>query len=183
MNLQAQPEKRLRQLLSLTGLLLAGAGLWGCGDFPGEGEEQRYARHLSKQHAAHRRESRQRAEVVERELATPLRPARYPFRGCAVEYRPRPHTQRATIALACGDFGPSWPLRVSYGYLRCDHWPGVFTDMGRVVVFTAPDGGEYAVNDAAHAVGYRKLRSLLRDPERPRLARQPLIERGLALCA
>lgn len=65
--------------------------------------------------------------------------------------------------------------------MRCDHWPGVF-GKGRVIVFTAPNGKEYAVNDAAHAVGYRKLRSLLRDPERPRLARQPLIERGLALC-
>ncbi len=172
---------RPRLLLPLMGLLLAGAGLWGCSDFPGEGEEQRYARHLSKQHAMHRRESRQRAKVVERDLAAPLRPARYPFRGCAVEYRPQPHAKRA-IALACGDFGPGWPLRVDHGYMRCDHWPGVFSAMGRVVVFTAPDGGEYAVNDAAHAVGYRKLRPLLRDPGRPRLARQPLIERGLALC-
>jgi hypothetical protein len=167
----------------LVGLLLVGVGLWGCGDFEGEGEEQRFAQQISKRNAAHRHESRQRAEVVERELAASLRPARYPFRGCAVEYRPRPQAERATIALACGDFGPSWPLRVSHGYMRCDHWPGVFIGMGRVIVFTAPDGGEYAVNDAAHAVGYRKLRPLLRDAERPRLARQPLIERGLALCA
>jgi hypothetical protein len=180
-HLRVPPETRLRRLPPLTGLLLVGAGLWGCGDFKGEGEDQRFAQRLSRRNAVQRRESRQRAEAVERELAAPLRPARRPFRGCAVEYRRRPQAERATVALACGDFGPSWPLRVSHGYMRCDHWPGVF-DMGRVIVFTAPDGGEYAVNDAAHAVGYRKLRPLLRDPERPRLARHPLVERGLTLC-
>jgi hypothetical protein len=164
-------------------LLTAVTALPGCSGFGAdeEREEQRFASQLSHENAMHRRRARIRAEVIERTLRLPLHTALRPFRGCKFEYRPVPTPRHGVLPLSCGDFGPKWPLRVDHGYLRCEHWSRVF-DRGRVIVFTAPKGVEYAVNDAAHAVGYAKLVPLLRIPTRPRSSRQPLVDRGLRLC-
>lgn len=169
----------LATILSLAAFI----ALCGCSGFGAdeEREEQRFVRQLSHENAMHRRRARIRSEAIERTLRLPLRPALHPFHGCEVEYRPPPNPRHGVLLLSCGDFGPRWPLRVDRGYLRCEHWPRVF-DRGRVIVFTTPKGGEYAVNDAAHAVGYAKLVPLLRAPTLPRLSRQPLVDRGRRLC-
>jgi hypothetical protein len=173
-------DRGARLLMAALGAL-AIATQWGCSNELSEAEEQRFARQLTRENAVQRHRSRIRAKSIERALHVPLRRAIHPFEQCEVEYRPAPQPRNGVLPVSCGDFGPTWPLWVDHGYMRCDHWPRVF-DRGRVIVFTAPKGGEFAVNDAAHAVGYMKLVPLLRAPNRPRVARQPLIDRGRRLC-
>lgn len=78
------------------------------------------------------------------------------------------------------DFDQPWPLTVESGTLRCEP-PGA-------VVFTAPDGTEYAVNGMAEGQDYADIEPIWRDdPDPPagadlKVSIHPLIEAGLDLC-
>jgi hypothetical protein len=79
------------------------------------------------------------------------------------------------------DYGQAWPLTIDHGTLRCEPWS--------TVVFTAPDGTEYAVNGMAEAQeGLADIEPIWRDdPDPPagadlKVSIHPLIERGLELC-
>lgn len=147
-----------------------------------EARERRFAQQRQEENAKGRREGQGRARAVEATFDLQLRRASRPFQGCGVEYGSSVVPKLGVVAIACGNFGPNWPLTVERGFLRCELWPGVFGG-GRIIVFTAADDREYAVNDAGHAVGYPKVVPLLRDPSHPRLSRQPLVRRGLRLCS
>ena len=79
------------------------------------------------------------------------------------------------------DYGEAWPLTIDRGTLRCEP-PGT-------VVFTAPDGTQYAVNGMAEGQqGLADIEPIWRDdPDPPagadlKVSIHPLIERGLELC-
>lgn len=75
------------------------------------------------------------------------------------------------------DYGNAWPLTVDEGTLRCE-------PAGQVV-FTAPDGTEYAVNGMADTAGYADIDPIWagsRDPGIPKMSMGPLIDDGLAMC-
>ncbi|HEX2161771.1 MAG TPA: DUF2511 domain-containing protein [Thermoleophilaceae bacterium] len=85
-------------------------------------------------------------------------------------------------AVSRAELGADWPLTVDRGVLSCD---------GPGVVFTTPDGSEYAVNGTAKGAGYADIEPIWReDPaydlpdDGPplRVDISPLIERGLELC-
>ncbi len=79
--------------------------------------------------------------------------------------------------LTAKDFGVSWPLTVSGGYISCVR--------GHAIVFRQGGVG-YAVNGSARALGYASLTPIWKDsptPEYgPKMSIGPLIDRGLALC-
>jgi hypothetical protein len=74
------------------------------------------------------------------------------------------------------EFGESWPLTVSEGWLRCEP--------SGAVIFRDASGADYAVNDEAAAAGFVPIDPLLvsapASPERDELT--PLIQLGLVLC-
>lgn len=75
------------------------------------------------------------------------------------------------------DYGQEWPLTVDQGKLRCES--------PSAVVFTAPDGSEYAINGAASTQGYAEIDPIWRnnpDISEAKVNIGPLIDDGLALC-
>lgn len=75
------------------------------------------------------------------------------------------------------DYGDRWPLTVEHGTLRCE-------PVERVV-FTDPDGKDWAVNGAASSHGYDEIEPIWADnPEIDGTKKiiSPLIEDGLSLC-
>lgn len=78
------------------------------------------------------------------------------------------------------DFDEPWPLTVDGGTLRCEP--------PSAVVFTAPDGTEYAVNGMAESQDYADIEPIWRDdPDPPagadlKVSIHPLIEAGLDMC-
>lgn len=75
-------------------------------------------------------------------------------------------------------FGEAWPLTVDSGLLRCEP-PGA-------VVFTAPNGTEYAVNGLAESQGFADIDPIWAanpEPLIPKMDISPLISAGLELCA
>jgi len=80
-----------------------------------------------------------------------------------------------------GNMGDDWPLTVDKGTLACNGSGGVGE-----VVFTAPDGTEYAVNGTAKSGGYKDIRPIWADDESLghglKKDISPLIDKGLSLC-
>jgi hypothetical protein len=80
------------------------------------------------------------------------------------------------------EFGEEWPLKVPSGDLRCEGSEGFGS-----VVFTAPNGTDYAVNGPALDNGYPEIEPIWRfepglEKYELRVNMSPLLERGLALC-
>jgi hypothetical protein len=74
-----------------------------------------------------------------------------------------------------------WPLTVNDGVVRCEGSDGIGS-----VIFTAPNGTEYAVNGTAKGA-HRELReidAIWKKPDRYglRISMGPIIDKGLALC-
>lgn len=170
----------LRRLVCLAGLfaLLSSAGC-GSGQTEGEREFEEQVE-VARQHAREREEAGQRARRVMRKMRPQLRAAPGADPGCGVEYAPAPGRD-GILPIACGTLGRSWPLTVRHGFLRCEVRG---SDGGRILVFTAPGGREYALNSAASAVGYESVKSIRR-PVAPRVragALDPLRQIGYVLC-
>ncbi len=67
------------------------------------------------------------------------------------------------------EFGADWPLTIESGELRCE--------LG-VVVFKAPNGTDYAVNEQAVGAGYKDIEPIWD----PKIALAPLVVARLKLC-
>jgi hypothetical protein len=162
--------------------LLLALAVSGCSDGPRivgaqrEFEEQADA---ARENARERRAAHRRAFRVESAMQATLRAARRPTPGCRIEYGPL-RSRQGIVPIACGDIGAAWPLTVAHGYLRCE--PSVRENFERVI-FTAPDGTEYAVSRAAAGVGYADIGPILKPGAKDgNAALEPLLERGLAVC-
>ena len=88
--------------------------------------------------------------------------------------------ESAGVSVSRDEVGAGWPLTVESGTLRCEG-----SERFGAIVFTDPDGNEYAVNGVAKGDGFAPIDPVWRDD--PELAGLkvplgPLIERGLALC-
>jgi hypothetical protein len=130
-----------------------------------------------------RREANARERRIEREFA--VRPVRVGGSAddCRLKLDGRARPIMRTVPLACGSAGGAWPLRVEFGFLRCDR--------GRVegvvknpVVFTTPSGGNYGVNGAANVLGYPPIKAILRSGPSALVRRglEWLGRQGSALC-
>ncbi|WP_445300140.1 DUF2511 domain-containing protein [Microcoleus sp. D3_18_C4] len=87
--------------------------------------------------------------------------------GCAEE---------TSITVNQQTYGKTWPLTVTNGILSC---------VDQAVIFTAPDGNQYAVNGFAITAGYPSIDPItLPDPVNPRSKRYlgVLIDDGKRLC-
>lgn len=80
--------------------------------------------------------------------------------------------------------GAAWPFTVPYGAVSCEVW-GPLQERGPVVVFAAPDGTLYGLNEKAQSMlnlppvdGIWRL-----GPDGQRVSLSPIIDRGLELCA
>jgi hypothetical protein len=74
-------------------------------------------------------------------------------------------------------FQGEWMLTVNSGELACE--------APSAVVFTASDGGKYAVNGTAEAKGYNDIRPIWKDNPQvqgTKINIKPLIDEGLKLC-
>jgi hypothetical protein len=94
----------------------------------------------------------------------------------------------STIVASCGGalnrrnissstFPGEWMLTVNSGELICES--------PSAVVFTAPDGGKYAVNGTAEGKGYNNIRPIWKDNPQiqgTKISIAPLIDEGLKLC-
>jgi hypothetical protein len=156
-------------------------GITGCAEGPrivGAQREFEEQAERARENADERQAAHRRALRIQREMRPLLRHPRHPAAGCEDEYGPiKP--RGGIEPVACGNFG-SWPLTVARGYLRCE--PSIRKNFERVI-FTAPDGSEYAVNTSAHGVGYLGIEPILKRGKmgsKPDL--DPLIQRGLRLC-
>jgi hypothetical protein len=100
----------------------------------------------------------------------------------AAALRQASHRRRAATwkAFAEGEFGDRWPLTVARGHLRCE-----FGEVGgrtvRRVVFTSPDGTDYALSDAARWVGYASIAPIYQGA-RGAQYRNALTAAGAKLC-
>lgn len=104
-----------------------------------------------------------------------------PQPNCTLVLRSPPRPHLGIVPIACGNFPAPWPLNVEHGFLRCE--TAHHTPTRRRVVFTSPQGAEYAVNVYARIVGYARILPLLNDADSngPR-AKKLLTKRGLRLC-
>lgn len=82
--------------------------------------------------------------------------------------------------MACGNLPAPWPLTVRRGYLRCE--PSIRKNFDRVI-FTVPNGAEYAVNTSAHGVGYLGIDTIWKQNSKgEKVDIEPLLKEGLKLC-
>lgn len=88
------------------------------------------------------------------------------------------NSSKLTVSQA--EFGDSWPLTVSSGYLECWKKNAVLFHTG---------GRTYAVNGTAlgwrHQEGWRDIKEIWADDPRPGYVGKdigPLLDRGLSLC-
>lgn len=132
---------------------------------------------IAREHTEEREKAHGRALRIE----ALLRPAleRQPERdGCRFAVR-EPRTREGIALVACGDFGGSWPLPVSWGYLRCEP---AFKNRRYRLIFSTPRGTEYALNWRARGVGYPNIKTALRREDGGRIDVGALVERARTLC-
>lgn len=165
------------------GVLLLAAGAAGCGgSYALRSANDEFAEQVenARENARERDAAHHAALQVQQEMGADLRRARHPSAGCKVEYAAVAPRQ-GIAPIACGNLASAWSLTVDHGYLRCE--PSLRPNFNRVI-FTAPDGSEYAVSRAARGAGYRGIDPIRRrDPSGNQADLEPLLERGLALCS
>lgn len=79
--------------------------------------------------------------------------------------------------ISADDYGKRWPLTVPKGSLRCEQ--------PELVIFTDPDGNDWAVNGAAATEGYDEIDPIWADNPDIKGTKKnigPLIKDGLTLC-
>lgn len=150
----------------------------GCEDAAFDVEHPRKAAALSKENAANRRVAHGKAMVAIKELRPLIGPARRPTATCHAEIRRPIQRQQGVLPVACASFEQRWPLRVQYGFLRCEP-KGLYAN--REVVFTTPGGKDYAASVGARMVGYPRITPIFRRNAGPRYE-SALTKAGLALC-
>jgi hypothetical protein len=133
---------------------------------------------LSKENAANRRVAHRRATVVIEELQPLIGSAHRPTATCHTEIRRPAQRRQGVLPVACANFEQRWPLRVQYGFLRCEP-KGRYAN--REVVFTTPGGKDYAASVGARMVGYPRITPIFRRDAGPRYG-SALTKAGLALC-
>ena len=90
-------------------------------------------------------------------------------------------TSKEPGEISASEYGKKWPLTVDSGVVRCEG-----SGAAGEVIFTAPDGTEYAVNGTAQA-NYPPIDPIWRyDPELKKyeikVSMGPVLDTGLALC-
>lgn len=168
--------------LAAAGMLPAVMALTGCGSaghFVGAEKEAEEQAQFRREDARERRVARNRAVRIERAFDVERQLVAHPTAFCRLEIPPsRPN--HGIVPVSCGSFGSGWPLTVEWGYLRCE--PSIKQNFERVV-FTAPDGTEYAVNRSAYGIGYPGIRPLRRKYlSGKRASIGILLSRGSSLC-
>lgn len=180
---RVRPRKiRITSIPYAIGALIVLLGITGCDEGPRiVGAQQEFEEQVdrARENAKEREAAHRHAVPIQRAMHPRLRTARHPTADCNVEY-PSIRPQEGIEPIACGNLAGVWPLTVKWGYLRCE--PSIRTNFERVV-FTAPDGTEYAVNASAHGVGYVGITPIWkRGKEGTKVDIEPLRDRGLALC-
>jgi hypothetical protein len=171
------------RFLSCTALILLGVAVTGCGsdyEYRSAGAEFDEQVEAARENADERQEAHVRAVRIERTMHPQARSARKRLGDCELEYAPiKP--RNGVVPIACGDLAAKWPLTVKRGYLRCE--PSIRKNFERVI-FSAPDGAEYAVNSSAHGVGYLGIDVIWKHDSHGRgIDIEPLREKGLELCS
>jgi hypothetical protein len=166
-------------IMAVASVCLGAAGCGSSAHFVGAEREFEEQDQVRREQAAARDAARRRAERIQRQIAAAPLPVAEPTSSCHLEFGPvKP--RGGIIPIACGDLGERWPLKVESGFLRCE--PVVKQDL-KEIVFTAPDGVEYAVNIGAVGAGYRNIAPLRRKlANGSRASKLPLAERGEELC-
>jgi hypothetical protein len=179
---QSSPRRAVGSAFAAAGMLAAVLVLTGCGNaghLVGAEKEAEEQAQFRREDAMERRVAHNRAVRLERAFDVERQPMTRPTVSCRLKVPPsRPH--HGIVPVSCGSFGSAWPLTVEWGYLRCE--PSIKQNFERVV-FTAPDGIEYAVNRSAYGVGYPGIRPLRRKHTNGMRANIGiLVSRGLSLC-
>lgn len=158
------------------------AGLSGCGhgSIGDEADEFRAAAKIAVQNRIARHQAHARAEPAFRALSGAFVRSGNQGSVCDVRTRRGSGPIHGAMAVSCGDFGMTWPLTVDHGFLRCETGSFEASDAKRVV-FTTPQGRDYAVNEAARWVGYGRIASIFRPDAGPRY-RSVLAGAGARLC-
>jgi len=151
----------------------------GCGE-PSEQQQWREAAKVARENRAGRQAAHREAEPALRALRDEIVPAERPTAGCDKEVRGGAHAVDGVLAVACGNLGEKWPLTVEYGFLRCVLAPWD-PPQNKMVVFTAPSGKEYAVNEPARFVGYERIAPIFKRGAGPRNG-SALVPIGIRLC-
>jgi hypothetical protein len=160
---------------SLPVVLLLGLCLAGCQSI--EEREHGELAEIARAHADEREQARARALPVEASLRPALE-RRSGIQGCGS--RVRTSQAREGIALvACGEFGDFWPLRVQWGYLRCEP---AFKKGRYRLIFSAPSSRDYGLNWRARGVGYPSIDPVLRDEAGGSADAGVLVKRARTLC-
>ena len=148
----------------------------GCEEGVLDVEHSGWAVALSKENATNRRVAHRKAMVVIKEFHSLIKPARRPTVTCHAEIRRPVQRRKGVLPVACANFEQRWPLRVQYGFLRCEP-KGRYTN--REVVFTTPGGKDYAASVGARMVGYPRITPIFRRDAGPRYG-STLTEAALA---
>ena len=142
--------RSLTALAALLCLLVAS----GCSEGSLDVEHPAEAAAVSRQNAAKRRLAHRQAMPAVRRLRRSVLTTAASAEGCGADLRRPAPTIDGVRAVACGDLGRDWPLRVDYGFVRCEP-KGRYQQRG--VVFTAPDGKDYAASVGARMDGYPRI--------------------------
>lgn len=156
-------------------LLLLGLCLPGCQSI--EEREHGELAEIARTHADEREQARARALPVEASLRPALE-RRPGLQGCGSGVR-TPQAREGIALVACGEFGVSWPLRVPWGYLRCE--PALKKGRYRLI-FSAAGGREYGLNWRARGVGYPSIDPVLRHEADGSADAGVLVKRARTLC-
>lgn len=161
-------------------LFVALFSIAGCGESRTEADRE-FAEQVetARLHARERADARRRALRTVQAMNPQLRRPAEAYAGCDVEYAPIT-PRNGVLPIACGNLGDAWPLTIERGYLRCEMRG---SGSGRIVVFSAPSGTEYALNSPAHAVGYESDKSIRRSSDRRNGGLDRLLRIGLHLCS
>lgn len=174
--------KRAASISAVIGTLLLMLVAAGCNEGPRiVGAQREFDEQVerARENARERQAAHRHALRVEQTMDAHLRAAAHPTADCQVEYAPV-RARQGIVPIACGNLLGSWPLTVKFGYLRCE--PSISKNFSRVI-FTAPNGSEYAVNSSAHGTGYLGIDMIWkRDSAGKKADIEPLRKKGLELC-
>jgi hypothetical protein len=167
------------------GLLLMIAlvsGCIGCGEslWPNEEKRARKAARVARENREMRRVAHRRALKVQSQIRRGLVFGASDAADCDKRVVQPLQPVEGTQVVACGNFGAGWPLALEYGFLRCEHG-AIAGRPQRRVVFTTPDGTDYALSEDARWVGYPPIAPIFGDNGEPRY-RNALTRAGLRLC-
>lgn len=165
----------MQRIGGATSLLLLLLCLGGCQST--EEHEHAELATIARAHAHEREQARARALPIEAFLHPDLE-SLPSGKGCGFGAQ-MSRTRKGIALVACGDFGGSWPLRVSWGYLRCEP---AFKKGHYRLVFSAAGGTEYALNWRARGVGYASIEMALRRDGGRRADVGVLVKRARTLC-